>query len=308
MVRNYINLWPFAGSWTELLQEGKDPAASFKIEVYTTLSYPPAGEPASFSAAKVLYSCPAEFLRPEFRFSLTPCLQLPSANQCGTITSCSPQAPQTSTTVLSLVSLLSHQLTRPGSFGGYPKEVRTAMRSFQDQAEAEPDKFIRYTFPPALLASRAAIAQILHCPVDSIVLLPNVTTATNTVLRNLRYEKGDKVVYFSGVYGALEKTIEYVVESTAAEAVKIDFTFPKSDKEIIRMFKETLERHRGSVKVAVFDTIVSMPGMRMPFERLVEICREERVLSMIDGAHGIGHIPLDLGKLDPDFFVSNCHK
>jgi hypothetical protein len=55
-----------------------------------------------------------------------------------------------------------------------------------------------------------------------------VTTATNTVLHNLTYLLGDKIVFFSYVYGALEKTIEHVVETTDAEAIKIAFTFPKS--------------------------------------------------------------------------------
>ncbi|KAE9364225.1 hypothetical protein N431DRAFT_473824 [Stipitochalara longipes BDJ] len=39
------------------------------------------------------------------------------------------------------------------------------------------------------------------------------------------------------------------------------------------------------------------------------LCKELCVLSLVDGAHGIGHIDLaHLGKVSPDFVVSNCHK
>ena len=75
--------------------------------------------------------------------------------------------------------------------------------------------------------SRALLANVLHCPVDDLVLCPNVTTATNTVLHNLHWEEGDKVVYTSGVYGALEKTIGYVVETTPAENIRIELDLPQ---------------------------------------------------------------------------------
>lgn len=71
---------------------------------------------------------------------------------------------------------------------------------------------------------------------------------------------------------------------------------------------KAVEASGGTVKLAIFDAIVSMPGVRMPFERLTQACKELGVLSCVDGAHGVGHIELDLGQLDADFFVSNCHK
>lgn len=151
---------------------------------------------------------------------------------------------------------------------------------------------------------------------DELVLCPNVTTATNTVLRNLNWGDGDRVIYTSGVYGALEKSIESVLEGTDSIGVKIDLDLPSKQDQIIDQFRSALRREKeackragkGSVKLAIFDTIVSMPGLLMPFEEMTKICREEGVLSMIDGAHGLGHIPIDLKKLDPDFFTSNCHK
>ncbi|OAP57454.1 hypothetical protein AYL99_08192 [Fonsecaea erecta] len=203
-----------------------------------------------------------------------------------------------------------------GSFGGYPRPVQNALRHYQETAEAEPDRFIRYTYPQLLRKSRALLADMLHCPVDELVLCANATTATNTVLQNLRWEEGDKIVYTSGVYGALEKTIHYVVETTPANSVRIELDLPQSDDKILKLFREILmeekrkceQTGKGRVRLAVFDTIVSVPGVRVPFERLVQLCRQEGVLSLVDAAHGVGHIALNLTELDPDFLVTNCHK
>ena len=157
---------------------------------------------------------------------------------------------------------------------------------------------------------------MLHCTVDEVVLCPNVTTATNTVLHNIPWEAGDVIVYTSGVYAALEKTIDYIVESRGAESVKIDLELPQRDEVIVKLFRESVraqkarcaKRGQGKVRMAVFDTIVSTPGLRLPFEEMIRVCRDEGVLSLVDGAHGIGHIDLNLSELDPDFLVSNCHK
>lgn len=182
------------------------------------------------------------------------------------------------------------------------------MRSFQDASEAAPDRYIRYEYPGLLDASRQAAADYLKVPVEDLVIVPNVTTAVNAVLRNLVFKDGEIIVYMDTTYGSCEKTIDYIVETTPAESVKVMLTIPCSDDEIVQRFQETLRTHRGRVKIALFDTISSLPAVRLPFERLTEVARAEGVLSLVDGAHGIGHFPLDLKALDADFFASNCHK
>jgi selenocysteine lyase/cysteine desulfurase len=105
--------------------------------------------------------------------------------------------------------------------------------------------------------------------------------------------------------------VNYITETTPASSVKVTYTYPIEDDWLLSAFTnkvKEVEAAGGKVTVAVFDTVVSLPGLRMPFERLVKACREMGVLSIVDGAHGVGHVELDLGALDADFFVSNCHK
>jgi len=96
------------------------------------------------------------------------------------------------------------------------------------------------------------------------------------------------------------------------EGVKIELEFPIEDSEIMGKFRqcvEGLQREGRRVRLAIFDTVLTFPGAKMPWEEFVVACKELGVLSLIDGAHGVGHIDLThLGKVGPDFFVSNCHK
>ncbi|TKA73791.1 hypothetical protein B0A49_05141 [Cryomyces minteri] len=174
------------------------------------------------------------------------------------------------------------------SFGTYPRAIRDVMRSFQDRSEARPDVFIRYEYPKLLDESRAAVAAHLHCPVETIVFVPNATTGVNTVLRNMVFAPGDSIIYFA----TLPRP-------------------PLSDAWLVAALDTTVRAEKSAgrtPRLALFDTVVSLPGVRMPFEALTATCRAHGVLSLVDAAHGVGHLPLDLTALDPDFLVSNAHK
>lgn len=155
------------------------------------------------------------------------------------------------------------------------------------------------------------MTEVINAAPKTVVFVPNATTGVNTVLRSLEFEEGDHVLYFATIYKACGSTVQYITETTPAKSVRLEYTYPVEDDWLVDAFKQKIQEVKdagGKVKVAIFDTVVSMPGVRVPFERLTQACKELGVLSCVDGAHAIGHLELDMKKLDPDFFISNCHK
>ena len=200
-----------------------------------------------------------------------------------------------------------------GSFGTYPRAVQERLHQSQALSEARPDNFQRFDFPVMLDRSRVAMASFLNVPVDEVVFVQNATTAINVVLHNLQYNKGDVILHLSTLYGSVAKMIEYINETRGVESANVAVEYPINDDTLVSEFHMAIKRikfgkWRRRVRIAIFDTISSLPGVRVPWERLVEVCREEGVMSLVDGAHGVGHIDLGLSKVQPDFFTSNCHK
>ena len=62
------------------------------------------------------------------------------------------------------------------------------------------------------------------------------------------------------------------------------------------------------MKVMAIPHLAADSALRLPVEQLVMMAREAKVISVIDGAHAPGQLPLDLNSLGADFYVGNCHK
>lgn len=208
---------------------------------------------------------------------------------------------------------------RIGSFGAIPSYIQGRLQYYQNLYNRRPDEFMQYEYPRLLDENRQAIAELVNAPhADEVVLVANATTAVNVVLRGLAEawsaDGRDEILYFSTVYGSCGETIDYVVDSTYGRVSSraIDLIYPLPDSEIIARFRAAVQHSREvegkRPRVAVFDVVSSNPGVRFPFEAITSVCRELGILSLVDGAHGVGMIDLDMTSLDPDFFVSNCHK
>ena len=69
-----------------------------------------------------------------------------------------------------------------------------------------------------------------------------------------------------------------------------------------------MEKVTEKTVLAMIDTVTRPTGLLMPFEKLVTALEERGGHVLLDAAHGIGMIDLDLDSLGASFTTSNCHK
>ena len=88
---------------------------------------------------------------------------------------------------------------------------------------------------------------------------------------------------------------------------KVELDYPISDDEILKLTEFTLQSNK-SIKLILMDAISSLPGVRFPWEKVCNLCRQYNIFSLVDAAHAVTQIPVDISRTQPDFFVSNLHK
>ncbi len=193
-----------------------------------------------------------------------------------------------------------------GSFGACPRPVFAAYQRWQEELEREPVEFLDRRFDALLAEARGALGEFLSADPLDLVFVPNATTAMNTVARSLHLTLGDEVLSTDHEYGAVDRMWRLVCAERGATYVRAEVPVPlaPADEVAERIWARVSPRTR----VLTLSHITSPTAMRLPVEELVGRARERGIITVIDGAHAPGQIPLNLGTLGADFYAGNCHK
>ena len=172
--------------------------------------------------------------------------------------------------------------------------------------EREPVQFFEELMPDLLLQSREALGRFLSCSADDLAFVSNATSGVNTILRSIKFEQGDEILVPDHAYQACRNSIDFVARRWGAKVVEVAIPFPiEGPRTVIDLMKSA---YTSKTKLVMIDTVTSPTGLRMPFEELTEFFEGKGIEVLLDAAHGIGMIPLNLEKLGASYVTSNCHK
>jgi isopenicillin-N epimerase len=203
-----------------------------------------------------------------------------------------------------------------GSFGACPREVLAAQQRERDALERSPVAYYLREAPHKIQEARARFAALLAAPLEGLCLTQNASEGVATALAAVRWRAGDEVVVSRDAYGACLKMLK---ELSLREGVTVrlaetpmgvrDFddeeAYERWSRGVIRAFEEQCG---PETRLFLIDHITSPTALVYPVEELLELAVHQGALSLIDGAHAPGHVPIELTALKPDFYTGNAHK
>lgn len=195
-----------------------------------------------------------------------------------------------------------------GSFGACPAAVLDEQAHLRNLMEAEPVRFFVESFDPLMDAARDALARFVRCTPGELVFVPNATTAVATVLAHLEptLAPGDEILTCTHEYPACLNNLRRTCRRTGAVPVEAAFPWPLRDAgEVV---EAVLARVTPRTKLAMLSHVTSPSGLVLPVEQIVPELERRGVRTIIDGAHSVGLLDLDVGALGCSFYTANCHK
>ncbi len=199
------------------------------------------------------------------------------------------------------VTFLNH-----GSFGACPTAVLEAQSELRQAMESEPVRFLLRELPDLFDEARRVTAEFVGADADNFVFVDNATTGVNAVLRSLDLATGDELLITDHAYNACRNALEFVAEKSGARVVRVSLPFPLSSPD--EVVEAILAAVTSQTRLALIDHITSPTGLVLPVKEIVDRLREQGVETFVDGAHGPGMVPLDIGSLGAAYYTANCHK
>ncbi|MGN6354665.1 MAG: aminotransferase class V-fold PLP-dependent enzyme [Parafilimonas sp.] len=199
------------------------------------------------------------------------------------------------------ITFLNH-----GSFGACPKPVFENYQQWQRDLEAEPIQFLTKKYYDALAVSKQMLAAYINCEAQDFFFLQNPTTAINQVVKSLGLKQGDEVLTTNHEYGAMDKTFDFYSKKYGFVNRRQNISLPLLSKE--QFIEEFWKGYNERTRAIFISHCTSTTALVFPVKEICDRARELGLITIVDGAHVPGHVPLDIKDLKADFYTGTVHK
>lgn len=140
---------------------------------------------------------------------------------------------------------------------------------------------------------------------QSIQIVRNTTEALNMIISGLQLSSKDEVIISNNAYPFAMNAWLNKARRDDLNINKIEYILPLSDDDIVQQYEAAITPRTSVIHIT---HMTHQQGHIQPIERIIKLARQHNIKVVVDGAHCVGHIPLDFVKSDIDYYASSLHK
>jgi len=187
-----------------------------------------------------------------------------------------------------------------------PRSVRAAEQAFLDEAARAPAYYLYRKQEHRIEEVRTRLAKLFGASADEIAVMPNATQGLFTAILGVPMAAGDGLVASSQDYPRVLTAVKQRAKRDRVISTIVDHPdVPKSEDELAMPVLEALS-HKP--KLVCFPRVGFANGTLFPTRPITNACRENGILTLIDGAHAIGQVADTAASVGSDFYACCLHK
>ncbi|MFS4494285.1 aminotransferase class V-fold PLP-dependent enzyme [Maribacter sp. 2308TA10-17] len=150
------------------------------------------------------------------------------------------------------------------------------------------------------------LAKLVNCDADEVIITRNTTESLDLITGGFPWKEGDEAIFAEQDYGAMQEHFKLMAKRYGIVNKRISVpNHPESDEEIVAVYESKITSKTRLIMVC---HMVNITGHILPIRKICDMAHSHGVEVMVDGAHCVGHINVNIKELDCDYYGSSLHK
>ncbi len=152
---------------------------------------------------------------------------------------------------------------------------------------------------------RRSLAAEFGCDPEELAITRNASESLQIVQNGIDLQPGDEVITTEQDYPRMLTTWDQRARRDKVVVKRLQFPVPTTGADLLDRFSRAIT---PKTRVIQFCHITNLTGQLFPVRDLCRLARQHNILSIVDGAHAIGHFPYKLRALECDCYGVSLHK
>ena len=150
------------------------------------------------------------------------------------------------------------------------------------------------------------LSNLVNCDKDELAITRNTTESLDLIISGFPWKKNDEAIFAMQDYGSMQEMFKLIAKRRGIVNKIISVpNHPENDEEIVSLYEQQITQ---KTKLIMVSHMINITGQILPVKKICEMAHSYNIDVLVDGAHCVGHIDVNIKDLNCDYYGSSLHK